>query len=241
MAVGKAELPLVEDPGATASRQRDIVELSVGYGLILLVIWMPSPWQRPLYLAAAIFIFAASWKSFDDWADIGLRTENLLQSIWIVVAAIAAAAIAVMVAEKLQTLRPWRGPFELIQRFWGYAIWAFAQQFLLQDFFLSRFRRLFKSKVLAVVLATGVFALAHLPNPILTVATVVWGFAACWLFLHYHNLIPLAIAHAVLGICIAITFLGNVTHNMRVGLGYLAYRPRHGHIRRSIPSALPQP
>jgi hypothetical protein len=57
---------------------------------------------------------------------------------------------------------------------------------------------------------------------------LVWGLAACLLFLCYRNLYPLALAHAIFGITIAITVPGPVDHNMRVGLGYLKYHhPSH--------------
>ena len=71
--------------------------------------------------------------------------------------------------------------------------------------------------------ATGLFVIAHLPNPILTVLTLFWGSASCRLFLRYRSLYTLAMAHAILGISIAITIPGPVDHNMRVGLGYLTY------------------
>jgi hypothetical protein len=82
-----------------------------------------------------------------------------------------------------------------------------------------------------VIVTAVIFALAHLPNPILTPVTLLWGLAACLLFLRYRNLYPLAMAHAIFGICIAITIPGPVSHNMRVGLGYLRYRPRGEHQR----------
>ncbi len=222
-----------EGPGAITSKRRDLFEISVGYALILLVIWTPNPWQRPLYWVAAAFILAVSWRSFDGWPAMGLRWTNFLSSLWIVGLGLLGAAIAILIAARFGTLRPWHGPIELIRRFWGYAIWAFLQQFLLQIFFLRRFLRLTSSKTLAVTLATSIFALAHLPSPILTVTTLVFGVAACCLFLRYRNLYPLAITHAILGICIAICLPGPVTHNMRVGLGYLDYRPnqaRHHHV-----------
>jgi len=62
------------------------------------------------------------------------------------------------------------------------------------------------------------------PNPFLMPATLLWGFASCLLFLRYRNLYPLMMAHAILGITVAITIPGPVVHNMRVGLGYLTYR-----------------
>jgi hypothetical protein len=76
-------------------------------------------------------------------------------------------------------------------------------------------------------MAAGIFSIAHLPSPILTPITLIWGFAACLIFLRYRNLYPLAMAHAILGISIAITIPGHVDHNMRVGLGYLTYKHAH--------------
>jgi hypothetical protein len=52
----------------------------------------------------------------------------------------------------------------------------------------------------------------------------------------YRNLYPLMMAHAILGITVALTVPGPVVHNMRVGLGYLTYLPhRHAH-NMHIPS-----
>ncbi len=236
MAVSQTSALPAED--SFPRRRRDLCELLVGYGMILLVIWTPSPWQRPLYWLTAAVILVISWRSFDGWPAMGLRSSNLLQSLWIVGLGLLGAAVAIAIAYRVGTLRPWHGPIELIRRFWGYAIWAFLQQFLLQIFFLRRILRLVSSKVLAVLLTAGIFSLAHLPNPILTVATLAFGVAACTLFLRYRNLYPLAITHAILGICIAICLPGPVTHNMRVGLGYLEYRPNQGHHHRIRPASL---
>jgi len=74
---------------------------------------------------------------------------------------------------------------------------------------------------------------AHLPSPILTALTLVWGYVACLVFQRYRNIYIPAIAHAIFGICIAVTIPGPVDHNMRVGLGYLTYREHvHHHINR---------
>jgi membrane protease YdiL (CAAX protease family) len=229
MAAGQAAFRETEDP-VRMRRSRDLFELAVGYGLILLVIWTPNPWQRPLYLAAAAFILVVSWRAFDSWSAMGLGTANLLRSMWITGATLLFSAACIALAARLHTLRLWQGPVELVQRFWGYAIWAFLQQFLLQIFFLQRFLRLVSSRNLAIALAVAVFTLAHLPNPLLTIATLLWGLAACLLFLRYRNLIPLGITHAILGVTLALCFPGPVTHNMRVGLGYVTYATHRHHL-----------
>ena len=99
------------------------------------------------------------------------------------------------------------------------------QQLLLQGYFLARLLRILPNPNVAAALSAVVFALAHLPNPILTPLTSIWGLTACLVFIRVRNVYPLAIAHAIFGICIAVTIPASVLHNMRVGLGYIDYSP----------------
>jgi hypothetical protein len=214
---------------AAKSKRRDLVELSVGYTLILIVIWTPRAWQRPFYLAAVAWIVIAIILSFDGAKAMGLRLSKNLRSLWIVGAALLLTATAVLIAARLGTLHRPISVSQFVKLYWGYAIWACMQQFLLQDFFLLRLLRLLRTSTAAVIAATAMFALAHLPNPILTPMTAIWGFVSCLLFLRYRSLYPLAISHAILGICVAITVPGTLDHNMRVGLGYLTYHRHHPH------------
>jgi hypothetical protein len=209
----------------TGRRRRDLVELSIGYALILVVIWTPRPWQKLPYFIAAAFIVTILWKSFAGWKAMGFRAANSVRSSWLVGGALLASAVAVIIASRLHTLHTPASPILFIYHYRGYIIFAFVQQFLLQDFFLPRTLRQTRSPGSAALAAAAIFSLAHLPNPILSVITFIWGFAACLFFLHYRNLYTLAIAHAILGITLAITVPGPVIHNMRVGLGYLTYSP----------------
>lgn len=214
-------------PGSR-SKRRVLTEIAVAYGLILTVIWTPRPWQRGLWWIAAAGVIVITSLSWDGARPMGLRPAKFFSSAWIVGAALVTAGIVIAVSAKLHTLRLPFGPILFIESYFAYAIWALAQQFLLQSFFLLRFTRIFSSSLWAAIAAAAIFALAHLPNPILTPITLIWGIAACLLFMRYRNLYPLAIAHAIFGITIAITVPGPVDHNMRVGLGYLTYSHR-GH------------
>jgi membrane protease YdiL (CAAX protease family) len=231
MKVGDGEIREREDTDGPVSRRRDLLELGVGYGLILLVIWTQRPWQRVLYCVEVLFVAVVMWKRFVSWRAMGLRRTNLGRSSWVVAAALAAAAVAVLVASRERTLHDVGGLKQFVARYWGYALWAFVQQILLQDFFLWRLRRLLPgmSAVTVAVAAAGMFSLAHLPNPILTTVTLVWGLVACLAFLRYRNLYPLGLAHAILGIAVAVTLPGPVIRNMRVGRGYLTYRVHRQH------------
>ena len=214
-------------PVAASSRGRDLVELAVGYALILIVIWTPRPWQRLPYFVAAIFIAAAVWRSFPGAKAMGLHIANLARSLWLVGAALLAAALAVMAAERLHTLHAPGGVSLIFQRYAGYMLFACVQQGLLQSFLLCRLERLTPGPGSAVLAAAAMFSFAHLPNPILMVITFFWGLMACLFFLRYRNLYPLAVAHAILGITVAMCVPGPVIRNMRVGLGYLTYPQQH--------------
>jgi membrane protease YdiL (CAAX protease family) len=212
-----------------AERRRDLIELAVGWGLIMIVIWTPRPLQHWLYWAPVAWIAVVTCLRFEGWAAMGLRTRNLLQSSWVIGVALLLATVAWVVAQRLGTLH---APASATQFFWtyiGYTVWSFVQQFLLLSFFLARLLRLVPGSYRAALVAAVIFALAHLPNPVLTPMTLVWGMASCVLFLRYRNVWTLGMAHAILGITVAMTLPGAVTHNMRVGLGYLRYRaPQHG-------------
>ena len=232
------------------SKRRALVEIAIAYGLILTVIWTPRPLQRLLWLVAAAAVVAMTCLSLEGLETMGLRRKNFFRSLWIAGAALAIAAVAVAAAVELHTLHlpdpppgglpHWGGlPSSVvlfIRTYWAYALWTFVQQFLMQCFFLLRLLRVFPAPRSAAFAAASLFALAHLPNPILAPVTLLWGFAACLIFLRYRNLYPLAMAHAIFGITIAITIPGPVIHNMRVGLGYL----RYGHAHRAVQLSQPQ-
>lgn len=215
------------------SKPHDLLELSVGYVMVLLAVWTPQPLQAVFYWSGLAWVALATAMSFDGWGVMGLRFSGFLRSLWVVGAALVLACVAVCVAGWLHTLHLPGGPILFVKRYSGYSIWAFLQEFLLMDFFLLRLLRLLPGKKkMAVMAAAGLFALAHLPNPILTPATMLWGIAGGLLFLRYRNLYTLAMAHAIFGICLATTIPTAINHNMRVGLGYIYYRP---HVRLSSP------
>lgn len=85
-------------------KRRDWIEIAVGYGLIMAVIWTPRPWQRFLWVAAAAAIVAMMWAGFDGWKAMGFRTANFWRSLWIVGAALMLAGAAILVAARMRTL-----------------------------------------------------------------------------------------------------------------------------------------
>ena len=208
------------------SRRRDFIELAGIYGLILLVIWTPRPWQWLLWGLASLSIIAVIAMSYEGMRPMGLCSVNLMKSLWAVALAMTIALLSVWVAGRMHTLHMASSPMWALQHYGGYAIWAGVQQLILQSFFLSRSLRLMGDATAAAALSAGMFAIAHLPNPILTLITLFCGLASCLFFLHYKNLWPLALAHAILGLAIAVTIPVSMVHNMRVGISYLTWADR---------------
>jgi hypothetical protein len=204
------------------SRSRDLIELILGYGTIVGVIWTPEPLQRilsPIALVLTLVVVLARQQSREE---LGLGRRGLIASLWILPAAIALASLSMLEAAKIGTLHTlYKGDFAHIS---GYVLWTFYQQFLLQDYFMDRLLRLVSSEAAAVTIAGTLFAVAHLPNLVLTAATLVWGIVSCALFRKYRNLWALGLAQGLLGLCFAICVPDALHHHLRVGLGYLRYR-----------------
>ncbi|MGA9980659.1 MAG: CPBP family intramembrane glutamic endopeptidase [Candidatus Sulfotelmatobacter sp.] len=241
-------------PGLT----RDLLELILGYGLIVGILWTPEPIQRilsPVALAATFLVVVVGRRSRNSSAGdpqrddllepdpLGFGWRGLIPSLWILPAAVALAALSLFVAAKVGALHSlYKGNFRHIT---GYLLWTTYQQFLLQDYFMPRVLRLLSSERLSIKLlfrkrvrtnpvsseaaAVGVtavlFSLAHIPNLVLTAATLVWGAVSCTLFRRYHNLYALGVAQCLLGLCFAVCVPDSLNHHLRVGLGYLRYHP----------------
>jgi hypothetical protein len=203
------------------SRARDLIELILGYGLIVGIIWTPEHLQRllsPIALVLTLSVVLARGQSRDE---LGLGARGLIPSLWILPAAIALTALSLFVAAKLGSLHPlYKADFAHIS---GYVLWTIYQQFLLQDYFMDRLLRLLSNESAALTLAGVLFAAAHLPNLVLTAATLIWGIASCALFRRYRNVWALGLAQGLLGLCFAVCVPDALHHHLRVGLGYLRY------------------
>jgi membrane protease YdiL (CAAX protease family) len=200
---------------------RDLLELILGYGLIIGIIWSPESAQAilsPIALAVTLAVVLVRRPSRDD---LGFGTRGLMGSLWILPAAGGLSLLSVLVAAKIGTLHPLYKPDA--GHVVGYILWTVYQQFLLQDYFMDRLLRLGLSASVAVIVAGIMFAAAHMPNLVLAAATLLWGIVSCSLFRRYHNIWMLGLAQGLLGLCFAVCVPDALHHHLRVGLGYLRY------------------
>jgi hypothetical protein len=221
------ELPVYRTLPATQvtagpGRARDLIELIVGYGAIVGVIWSPEHLQKILSPLVLLLTFGIVLARGPSREELGLRWRGFVRAFWILPAAATLGMVSAFVAARFGTLHPlYKADLSHVA---GYVLWTIYQQFLLQDYFMDRLLRLGLSATAAVTLAGTLFAAAHLPSPWLTAATLAWGIVSCVLFRRYRSVWVLGLAQGLLGLCFAICVPDALHHHLRVGLGYLRYR-----------------
>jgi membrane protease YdiL (CAAX protease family) len=214
--------PLALTTPETLVPVRVVAELTISFTAILLVIWLPTRQQLVFGPIALLGPLALVLLQKPTLAELGLDRRGFIRSLWILPASIAIAFVGVLLARAAGTFHDlYKADFAHVG---GYVLWTIYQQFLLQVYFMPRLRRVFSTDA-AIAFAAVLFAIAHLPNAILSVATLAWGAVSCLLFRRYRSLVVLGIAQGLLGLTFAVCVPDAFLHHMRVGLGYWQYHP----------------
>lgn len=212
------------EPSAFPQRQSALwLQVAVVYGLIEIALWTPlGGWNTSSIALATVCILCFSWRFRFQLHAMGI-TFPTVGSAWIL---LGGAVLAVAIPLSSGVFGGNSGAMHALpfRQSWQYAVWALAQQFILQSFFYARFESLLGSKR-AVVVTAVLFGVAHIPSPILTVAGLLGGLFFCEMFRRYRNIFVLGLVHALLGLIVAASFPDVVLHHMRVGIGYLRYHP----------------
>ena len=200
-----------------------ILELIIGYSLIMITIWTAHRAQRILFYVSAAYFFVAAVIAVVRRQPLGLKRLPLRMTIMTGAATIVIAAIMVAAAALLGTLHGLFGVKAPLLHASTYLLWSLVQQYIQQSFFFVRIEQLTSNGARASFITACLFGLAHLPNPVLTPVTFMGGWLLCELFRRNRSLYPLAVAHGLIGLAIAVSVPDNIHHHMRVGLGYLRY------------------
>ena len=206
------------------SKRAAFLEILLAYGVIEVTLWTPRPAQSYWWWTsfAVIAVFTALRRCPLDELGIGLK--GLRQAMVAIPVGVASAALILLLGHRNGSLQPIYGPRPVYGHVFAYSVWALGQQFLLQSFFYRRVEALLGNGLRAAVVTATLFAAAHLPSPLLVPVTLAGGLASCELFRRHRNLYPLALAHAMIGLALAVAVPDSIQHHMHVGLGYLDYR-----------------
>ena len=207
------------------SRRGALWEVVVGYGLLEAALWSEGELRWVWTAAVVLWIAGVTAYHRPTLRQLGLGWTGFVRSLWAVGLAAVVGAAMLLGARLAGTLHVYPLHRTLLAIAGGYLVWTLQQEFLLQSFFFLRLEQLLGSRK-AVWAAAGLFALAHFPNPVLLPATLVAGLAFCELFRRYRNIYTLAVAQAILGMCLAAAVPDALHHHMHVGIGYLGWVPR---------------
>jgi membrane protease YdiL (CAAX protease family) len=203
-------------------------QIVIVFVFLELAIWAPrralrNRWAFIAAIAIFAFVLVNARMDRSSLKRLGLGLPKPLGAIVVLGTGLAAAFFLVAVVSwaggQIPANPAW---FPNLRSTWGYVLWALLQEFILQSFFFNRCEELYGGSA-AVWMASTLFAAAHLPNPVLTAATLIGALFFCEMFRRYRNIYPLAIVHAVLGVTVALVTPDSLLHHMRVGIGYLRY------------------
>lgn len=211
----------------SAQRWSCLVEALAFSGFVSWYIWRlqaNAPWTWSVMLGWLVVSFLARR---DTPKTIGWRADNLWSAAKRAAWFFAVSAVLICFAGLFLGMLH-RLPTHMIEprRFGSYLAFCVLQQVGLNSLVMNRLLRAFEKPVPAAVVAGAMFALLHLPNPVLVPLTFVGGAAMAWLFARERNILPLALGQAILGALVWWAFPLAWHHSMRVGPGYGEYRVR---------------
>ncbi len=199
------------------------LQIALGYAVLEAAFWTEHRAQAIASLVAAIVIIALIFLDSQPASELGLHLPRTPRALWSVAIAVIVGGVLALVAVLTGSIHELYGSAPIPEHLLAYFLWALVQQFILQSFFYVRVAVRFGDSLQTVVITAALFSIAHIPNPVLVPATFAGGLFFCEFFRRHRSIYPLAIAHALLGLAVAISVPDRVLHHMRIGIAYFHY------------------
>lgn len=171
----------------------------------------------PVLLALGLMVFSHRERG-ESLHDLGFRRDNFLSSCRWLLLPTALAVLAILVTGRLTNHALFNG--HIRARYISLPLWALFQQYVLNGFINRRAQLALGKGVKSVTLVAVVFALLHLPNPLLAVLTFVGGLIWAVAYQRRPNLFALALSHALVSLSLALNISPDLLNSLRVGFKY---------------------
>ncbi|MBS0658276.1 MAG: CPBP family intramembrane metalloprotease [Verrucomicrobia bacterium] len=158
----------------------------------------------PIALVAALYIVLVASAGVRRPKDFGLRREGLPEATrWTL--ALFGGPLLVLIGYGI-----WKGatlPAHFFYTLALYPLWGLLQQLVFQGFVLENLRRLGLGPW-SIPVAALFYASVHWPSPFMLWATGVAGLGFSFVYYRFRNVLPLGVAHGILGACLFYLYLG---------------------------------
>ncbi len=197
-----------------------VAEIAAFYVLAMATIWCGDK-LRPGILFVALLLVGICVASNFFHGDTRHRVGFSPAEFWPCLRAVLVVCVPLLIplsffAWKNRFFAPWNALFEVA----GYPLWSFAQEYAMLGFVTNRLEDALDEKTNLIPWINALlFAMAHLPNPVLMTVTFVSAVVFTKIFRAHRHLIPISLAHAVFGTAIGLA-LSQINGVMSVGPGY---------------------
>ena len=171
-------------------------------------------------LTAVAFMIVSHRARGETLGDVGWRLDNFLAAARLlapVMLAVTAALVASGWYNSTLVFRRWEGGQSILGSPALSLLWGPLQQYALQGFINRRAQIVFGKGTASVLLTALLFALFHLPNPWLMLATFAGGLLWSWVYQRAPNLLAVGISHGLMTWVLISSVTPAALHNLRVG------------------------
>jgi membrane protease YdiL (CAAX protease family) len=177
----------------------------------------------PLVLAF-VLIISSQRLHRESLHEIGFRFDNFFRAVKLlllpmIVVSVLSLLIGIALRARPSFLR-WHADRSIFLTLAISSGWGLLQHYVLQSFINRRAQLIWGAGWLSVLTTAAIFALLHLPNPTLTVATFAGGLVWAAIYQRAPNLFTLALSHAAMSWVIVATLPESLLNHSRIGLKY---------------------